>query len=189
MNACGCLDDGVKWTTEAALDFVKLVLTYCAAVCGGVFLAMTISAYIGYLPYSDRPGPGWYGPRLLPLDEVAYYIEFATMLLSRITAIAAVIFFFLARTLGALRLPKWAIAGYAAFTIGLVSLIAVAAAGWYIAVDAFAVYAGGVIGVLYGIFVLPRFARPLAAEGRRWWHWVLSPLAPAAILWLFLFPH
>jgi hypothetical protein len=189
MNAQACIDDGVQWTIEAVLDFVKLVLTYCAALCGGVLLAMTVSAYIGYLPYSDRPGPGWYGPRLLPLDEVAYYLEFATLLLSRVTAIAAVTFFLLARVLGALRLPKWAIAAYGALTIGLVSLIAVAAAGWYIAVGAFAVYAGGVIGLLYGILVLPRFAHPLAAEGRRWWHWVLSPLAPAAILWLVLFPH
>jgi hypothetical protein len=188
LDELSCIDRGVDCVTVAAMDVVKVILTYFGALAGGVFLALTLSTAVGYLPYSDRPGPGWYGPQIPPLEEIAYYLDFSFLFLGRLTAIAAIIFLVLARILGVLHMPKWAIASYGALTVALVSLIAVSAAGWYIAIAAFPVYAGGVIGLLYGAVALPRFARPRSSEGRRWWHWALSPIAPAVIWMYFLFP-
>ena len=43
-------------------QFALSVLVYEVVVIGGIALFMTAGMLIGYLPYTDRPGPGWYGP-------------------------------------------------------------------------------------------------------------------------------
>jgi hypothetical protein len=42
------------------LRFVKSVALYLATVVGGVTLFLIFAPLFGYLPYSDRPGPGWF---------------------------------------------------------------------------------------------------------------------------------
>src|SRR5438270_9914662 len=50
-------------------------------ILGGLFLYMTIVISIGYLPYSDRPGPGWYKkPFGISWDEMTYIGSFVLFL-------------------------------------------------------------------------------------------------------------
>jgi hypothetical protein len=43
------------------LRFLKSLALYLATVAGGVTLFLIAAPLFGYLPYSDRPGPGWFG--------------------------------------------------------------------------------------------------------------------------------
>jgi hypothetical protein len=45
------------------LRFLKAVALYLATVVGGVTLFLIFAPLFGYLPYSDRPGPGWFVQR------------------------------------------------------------------------------------------------------------------------------
>ena len=43
------------------LRFLRSLALYVALLTGGVTLFLVLSPLFGYLPYSDRPGPGWFG--------------------------------------------------------------------------------------------------------------------------------
>ncbi len=43
------------------LRFLKSLAFYLGTVAGGVTLFLIIAPLFGYLSYSDRPGPGWFG--------------------------------------------------------------------------------------------------------------------------------
>lgn len=47
--------------TAAIFSFLRSLALYLAVVVGGVTLFLVLVPLLGYLPYSDRPGPGWYG--------------------------------------------------------------------------------------------------------------------------------
>lgn len=40
--------------------FVRSLALYLLVVVGGVTVFLILAPLFGYLPYSDRPGPGWY---------------------------------------------------------------------------------------------------------------------------------
>lgn len=46
---------------KRTLDFLKSLAQYLGFVAGGVTLFLIFAPVVGYLPYSDRPGPGWHG--------------------------------------------------------------------------------------------------------------------------------
>jgi len=57
-NTLGCR------TGSAMKCFLQLLRSsglYLAVVVGGLTLFLVFAPLFGYLPYSDRPGPGWYG--------------------------------------------------------------------------------------------------------------------------------
>ena len=60
----------------------------------------------GYLPYSDRPGPGWQLPHLPTLGEMRFFVGFAFLLLPA-TAIYGLIFAAAGFALGFCLLPRW----------------------------------------------------------------------------------
>ena len=43
------------------LDFLRSAGIYELVTYGGLTLFLALAPLVGYLPYSDRPGPGWYG--------------------------------------------------------------------------------------------------------------------------------
>ena len=55
------------------LAYLKSVAKYLGFVVGGITLFLILAPVVGYLPYSDRPGPGWHGtfPGLSPREFVA----------------------------------------------------------------------------------------------------------------------
>jgi MFS family permease len=93
------------------------------------------------------------------------------------------IFFAFAILIGWLRVPRWLLGLSAGILCGLLSLVATAAAGWYIDIAAFPAYGAGVLGLLFGCFILPRFA---PQGGTKWPAWVRTIGATAAVLGLGL---
>jgi len=46
---------------RAVVRFLRSTSLFLLIVGGGVTLFLIFAPLFGYLPYSDRPGPGWYG--------------------------------------------------------------------------------------------------------------------------------
>ena len=46
---------------RALVRFFRSLALFLLVVVGGVTLFLILAPLFGYLPYSDRPGPGWYG--------------------------------------------------------------------------------------------------------------------------------
>jgi hypothetical protein len=50
-------------------------------ILGGLFVYLIFAIAVGYLPYSDRPGPGWYKKRFgIGWDEIRFVFEFILFL-------------------------------------------------------------------------------------------------------------
>jgi hypothetical protein len=144
----------------------------------------------GYLPYSDRPGPGWQPPHIPSKDELLFFVGFAALLL-RGTALYGSIFALLAGLLAFCRVPRWGLRTIATPLAFISSGIMMAAAGWMIAISSVGVYTGAVCGAVWGLLVFPRlvprtsYTPPLAvriiaplslfvASG----YWLIRPLLP-----------
>ena len=144
----------------------------------------------GYLPYSDRPGPGWQKPHLPSKEELQFFGGFALLLL-RGTALYGGLFALAAGVLGFCRIPRWVLRLIATPLAFISSGIMMAAAGWMIAISSMGVYTAAVCGGLWGLLVLPHllpkttYTPPLAiriigplliltAGG----YWLIRPLLP-----------
>jgi hypothetical protein len=120
-------------------------------------LLVLVSA-AGYLPYSDRPGPGWHAPPHLPArDEVEFAMGFARSMLAG-TAIFGAIFAAGGCLLGFCSLPRWALRVVATPTAFLASGLMMAAVGWYISIAPVGVWLAAGCGGLWGLLVFPRLA-------------------------------
>jgi hypothetical protein len=117
------------------------------------FLLVVVNS-IGYLPYSDRPGPGWQPTHLPRKEELQFFFGFAILLL-RGTAFYGVIFAAAAMILGFCQLPRWALRILATPTAFLSAGIMMAGAGWMIAISSFGVYVAAGCGALWGLIVFP----------------------------------
>jgi hypothetical protein len=51
----------MKQVLRVVLYVARSVLVYLAVVVGGSTLFLIVAPVFGYLPYSDRPGAGWFG--------------------------------------------------------------------------------------------------------------------------------
>jgi hypothetical protein len=108
----------------------------------------------GYLPYSDRPGPGWQVPHLPTGDELRFFTGFASLLLKS-TALYGLIFAAAGLALGFCLLPRWALRVLAAPTAFLASGWMMAAGGWMIAISPIGVCTAAACGALWGLFIFP----------------------------------
>jgi hypothetical protein len=144
----------------------------------------------GYLPYSDRPGPGWQRPHLPSKDDLQFFFGFAVLLL-RGTALYGGLFALLAGLLGLCRVPRWGLRVISTPLAFVSSGLMMAAAGWMIAISSMGVYTAAICGGMWGLLVFPylvprpsytlplavRFAAPLllfAVGG----YWLIRPLLP-----------
>jgi len=114
----------------------------------------------GYLPYSDRRGPGWIGkfPAIGWADfwhGVGFMFGWA-LLLVPYAIVAGLIVFALARLLERFKVPRLVVAIVAALLAGFVSGYIVLGIGWYIAIAGAPVYFAAVLGLIYGGCLLPR---------------------------------
>jgi hypothetical protein len=165
---------------------------YIACVVGGTLLVLVGSSLIGYLPYSDRPGPGWHGAGV-NWQELRFFLSWSLLLLPSVAIIGLALAVF-GQVLAALRSPRWFLALVGALIGGYLALIAVVGAGWYIAIAATPVYAAGVFGLLFGILLFPRWSIGKADRAApRTVNWLasgaLTALAIGAIYLRFLAPH
>ena len=126
-------------------------------------LLLVVINSIGYLPYSDRPGPGWQMPHLPSGGELQFFGSFALLLLKG-TLIYGSIFSVSGFVLGFCSLPRWALRVLAAPTAFLASGLMMAAGGWLIAISSIGVYAAAGFGALWGLFVFPRLVPALGVR-------------------------
>ena len=166
------------------------VATYIIAADLLPTLLLVLTNSAGYLPYSDRPGPGWQMPHLPTGEELRFFFGFAVLLL-KVTAIYGLVFAAAGGVLGFCSLPRWVLRVLAAPSAILTSGLIMAAGGWMIAISPLGVYTAAGCGALWGLFVFPRlvprtsYALPLAARialpavmlaGGT--YWLISPMLP-----------
>ena len=109
---------------------------------------------LGYLPYSDRPGPGWQTARLPTLEEIRFLAGFAWLLLPS-SATYGLIFSASAIALGFCAVPRWGLRILAVPLAFVASGLMMAAAGWLIAISSVGIYIAAGCGALWGFFLFP----------------------------------
>src|SRR5438128_1396948 len=117
-------------------------------------LLLVVVNSIGYLPYSDRPGPGWQMPHVPVLQELKFFAGFAVLLFPA-TALYGSFFAAGAAILGFCRLPRWALRIIAVVPAFLAGGLLMAGVGWFIAISAVGVYVAAGCTSLWGLFVFP----------------------------------
>lgn len=151
------------------LDWVKSLGLYVLVVAVGTLLFLIGSSMVGYLAYSDRPGPGW-GRGVFSWAEVKFFVGWLPLLAYFLLFLGAALFPF-ARILGWFHSPRWLIRVFGGAFAGIAALIGVLASGWYIAISQYPVYAGAVCGLIFGALLLPRFSGPQWVGQRGWKQW------------------
>jgi hypothetical protein len=182
----------LKWppikTWLLALLWVTVTYIVAADLLPNLLLIAVNSA--GYLPYSDRPGPGWQRPHFPDIQELQFFFGFGLLLL-RGTAFYGGLFAALAWLLGFCHLPSWGLRLIATPLAFLSAGIMMAAAGWMIAIFSVGVYIAAVCGGFWGLLVFPRLVpkpfctlplairvvAPLLAFGAGG-YWLIRPLLP-----------
>ncbi len=106
-----------------------VLITYVLATDFLVNLLLVVVNSSGYLPYSDRPGPGWQRPHLPSKEELQFFLSFALFLL-RGTALYGGLFAALARAFGVLPHSSMGSSAHRYAFAFFASGIMMAAAGW-----------------------------------------------------------
>jgi hypothetical protein len=138
----------------------KTVGVYSLLVSASAVLLLLGASALGYLPYSDRPGPGWgsVAPHLPGLDELGYFSGWAAILLLPMCYFFGSLLFIFLAWIGWLKAPVWLLRAIAGVFCAGLSILSVAAAGWYIAIAAFVPCSVGFFGLIFGALALPRLA-------------------------------
>jgi hypothetical protein len=173
---------GMRRIKSLLARFAGTALLFSAVVGVGTSLVLLVSSCIGYLPYSDRPGLGWWGkPHFPSWTEASTYIGFAPWF-----AYGCLYFglglFVLSLALGIASTPRRLNRLIGGFIAAIAAMFAVAAAGWYLALAAVGPYSALALGLLYGIFIFPRFVRPRTPPTATWIR--IGTVACAAVLFL-----
>lgn len=135
-----------------------LGLLFVPYVYLATFLFSVVCLGVGYLPYSDRPGPGWTGvANTHHWEHVVFLWEWVEYVLPyAITLVPiAVIFAILVRLLALTRTPRLLVRAIGALPSAAYCLLLLAAAGWYISLGAVPTVAGACLAGVYGGWVLP----------------------------------
>ncbi len=161
----------LKWLRPNTwwLCFIWVVVTYVIAADFLPNLLLVLVNSIGYLPYSDRPGPGWQPAHLPSKEELQFFFGFS-LLLIKITAFYGLLFAGAGWVLGFCRVPRWVLRILASPFAFLSAAFSMAAAGWMIAISSLGIYIAAGCGALWGLFIFPRlvpsrtYVLPIAAR-------------------------
>jgi len=138
------------------IELAKTTGTYVLVVVGGTVILLIISSFIGYLPYSDRPGPGWHGWRgNISVREILFFLSWAALGVIPGSIYGSLLFLSI-QLLRWIQTPLLFIRALGAISSGFLSFYLILGLGWYIAIAAFPVYGAGVLGLLFGGWLLPR---------------------------------
>ncbi len=152
---------------KVLLDLLRSIGLYILVVVGGSLCFLSLAPVFGYLPYSDRPGPGWIGKfPAIGWADFWHSIDFLlgwALLLVPYASVAGLIVFTVARLLERFKTPRVVVAIVAALLAGFVSGYIVLGIGWYIAIADAPVYFAIVLGLIFGGFLLP--TSPAQREG------------------------
>jgi MFS family permease len=179
-----------RW--RSALRHIKTsvvcAFTYALVLGGGVTLILLVSSAVGYLPYSDRPGPGWFSPHLPRLEELQLFAGWAVFFIgpfALLWGLPLYLFMLIIARLGSPKLLARILGGVFAGALGF---LGVAGAGWYIAISPVGVYSGGFLGLIFGSVLLPRFADFASVTLRRWWQWAAMATTCALFATVIVYP-
>ena len=145
---------------ETLKNFGKHMLWGLLIILGGLFIYLAFTITIGYIPYSDRPGPGWHKEEVgISLQEISFIWGFIWFLGIYILGELIIVYwlFRLFRLLGFNKIVYSILGG---LIIGFFTLYLTLGIGWYIAIDGSTVIIGGVLGLIYGATLFPKFVRP-----------------------------
>ena len=113
--------------------FAGTVLLFSGFVGIGTSIVLLLSSCAGYLPYSDRPGPGWWGRVHWPSwTEFLNYIGFAPWF-AYFCLYFGLGLFGLSLILGAASTPRWLNRLIGGLIAAIAAGLGVMAAGWYLA--------------------------------------------------------
>ncbi|HEY5328911.1 MAG TPA: hypothetical protein VIJ79_03425 [Acidobacteriaceae bacterium] len=143
--------------------FLWIAATYIVAADVLPNLLLLIVNCIGYLPYSDRPGPGWQRPHLPSKEELQFFLGFA-MLMLKPTAIYSTGFAIAGTLFRLCSLPRWLIRLIAALPAFLAAGLMMAGVGWMIAISSFGVYLAAGCGLVWALFIFPLLIAPRAVH-------------------------
>ncbi len=168
-----------------AIQFCGTALLFSAFVSLATSGMLLFASVIGYLPYSDRPGPGWWGHVHWPsLAEIGTYLGFVPFF-AYFCLFFGLGFFLLSLVLGLASTPRWLTRVIGGFIGALAAGLAVAGAGWYLALAAIGPDAAMMAGLLYGVFLFPRFVFPREHYLAIWQRSiVIAAVSAAFILWI-----
>jgi hypothetical protein len=157
----------VRLVVRQALGLAQAVGFYPLVAFGAPLVAMVVMAFVGYVPYSDRPGPGWYGLRLgVTAREIQFFVGWWAFTGLYAMPVGALLFA-LQGVLRIIRVPRRLVATICGLAGFLLSAYLAAATGWYIAISAVPVVVAAVAGSLYGALVLPRLPIAIASASGR----------------------
>lgn len=151
------------------VEWVASLGVFALVVAAATLISLAGSLIVGYLPYSDRPGPGW-GRGVFNWSEFEFFLDWM-LFLPYFLLQTDVALFPLARLLGWFHSPRWLLRVFGGVFAGIAALVGVAAAGWYIAIAEFPAVCGAVSGLIYGAVILPRFAGPARSSPATWRQW------------------
>ncbi len=171
--------------------FAGTALLFSGIVGVGTSLVLLLSSSFGYLPYSDRPGPGWWGRVHWPSwAEFATYIGFSPWF-AYFCLYFGLGLFALSLVLGVASAPRWLNRLLGGAIAAAAAGLAVMAAGWYLALAEIGPDSAIILGLLYGVFLFPRFIQPRTQPVRMWirislvscsaaifLYWIASPFLP-----------
>ena len=150
------------------LNLALSVALYVLVVIGGVVAFLCIAPVFGYLGYSDRPGPGWFGH--FPAITWGEFLENARFMFGWARLFVWQSLFFgllivlLARGLELVRTPRIAVAIVCAIVSVFFTGFLMLAAGWYIALGAAPFYFSILLAVFFGAILLPKHRAPKPAD-------------------------
>lgn len=142
------------------LDAAMTALRFSAVLAGGITVFLMVAPLFGYLPYSDRPGPGWYGR--FPTMSLEQFAEHALNMLGHGLFLALLLPIPALMVVGIVRVCEaWfgrggAMPAVGALVGGLVGGLWMLMAGWYISAGAPLFSLAVVLGALAGGAVAPR---------------------------------
>lgn len=124
---------------------------------GGVWIVLLSLTLIGYLPYSDRPGPGWQAAHIPTVEEMQFFWGWAVPIVAPVAVYSGALLFVLVRALGWFGTPVLELRIVGMVVSGYLGLLILSTTGWYIAIAPAAVYAGAALASGFGVGVLPKF--------------------------------
>ena len=144
---------------QTLINFGKHLLWGLLIILGGLFFYLVGAQAIGYLPYSDRPGPGWYGGLSFSWSQISYIGGFIGLfgIYIFVELVVVYVLFRLFRLVGFHHILYPILGG---LVIGFLTAYITMGIGWYIAIDRSSVMVGGLLGAFYGAALFPSLFRP-----------------------------
>ncbi|HZD93401.1 MAG TPA: hypothetical protein VE133_04050 [Candidatus Sulfotelmatobacter sp.] len=180
---------GTRPLKTFAGNWFSTLWMYNAMVSACSILLLLGSSAIGYLPYSDRPGPGWGNiPSHIPQwGEIRYFSGWLVLLLPVSYFLGNILFIFMA-WIRWLSVPKWLACALGGLFCAGFTMLAVAAAGWYIAISVAITNSVGICGLFFGAWLLPRVSPQREIPLSLWSRTAGVLLAATSMAAFFIYP-